>query len=79
MIDIKIDDTNYDMFNKESILLGLLLVVKKFKMMPPVQSVQILDSIQNSIIDLLKYNFNEYIIEGVRKIVDVIIEDKEEE
>jgi len=39
MIEIKIDDTNFDMFNKESILLGLLLVVKKFKMLPPIQSV----------------------------------------
>jgi hypothetical protein len=33
-IDIRVDDTNLDMFNKESVILGLLLVVKKMKKLP---------------------------------------------
>lgn len=76
IIDIKLDDTNYDMFNKESVLIGLLLVTKKLKKLPNEQAIHILESVSNSVQYLLKYNFNEYIIEGIRKVIDVIIEDE---
>jgi len=40
---------------------------------------QVLESFQISIQYLLKYNTNEYILEGVRKIIDIIIEDREDD
>ena len=49
IIEIKIDDTNFDMFNKESVMLGLLLVAKKIKKMPSEETIQILESVTNSI------------------------------
>jgi hypothetical protein len=41
IIEIKVDDTNYDMFNKESVLIGLLLATKKLKKMPAEQAIYI--------------------------------------
>lgn len=76
VIDIKVDDTNFDMFNKESVLIGLVLVAKKLKKMPNEEAIYIQESVSSSIQYLSKYNNNEYIIEGVRKVVDVIIEDE---
>jgi hypothetical protein len=40
---------------------------------------QVLESFQISMQYLLKYNTNEYILEGVRKIIDIIIEDSEDD
>lgn len=64
------------MFNKESILLGLLIITNKMKKLPNEQAIYILENVSNSVQYLLKYTVNEYIIEGVRKIVDVIIDDE---
>jgi hypothetical protein len=64
------------MFNKESVLLGLLLVARKIKKLPNEESVTLLDHFQSCVQYLLKYNLNEYILEGIRKVVDVVIEDE---
>jgi hypothetical protein len=45
VIDVKIDDTNFDMFNKETIMIGLQLVVRKMKKMAPEEAVQILEPV----------------------------------
>ena len=76
IIEIKVDDTNYDMFNKETILIGLMLVAKKLKRMPNEEAIYILDNFISSVQYLIKFNMNEYIIEGVRKVIDILIEDK---
>lgn len=49
LIDIKVDDTNYDMFNKESVILGLLLVTRKLKKMPAEQAIYIQEAVSQSI------------------------------
>ena len=79
LIDFKVDDTNYDMFNKESVLIGLLLVAKKLKKMSNEDAIYIQDNVGLSTQYLIKHNMNEYIIEGVRKVVDVIINDEEDD
>ncbi len=56
--------------------MGLQLVAKKMKKLPNEQAIYILESVSNSVQYLLKHNYNEYIIEGIRKIVDIIIEDE---
>ena len=73
IIEIKVDDTNYDMFNKETILIGLMLVAKKLKRMPNEEAIYILDNFISSVQYLIKFNMNEYIIEGVRKVIDILI------
>jgi len=79
IIEIKVDDTNYDMFNKETILIGLMLVAKKLKRMPNEEAIYILESFISSVQYLIKFNMNEYIIEGVRRVIDILIEDKPED
>ncbi len=37
------------------------------------------ENLRESIQYLIKYNLNEYIIEGIRKVVDIIINDKEDD
>jgi hypothetical protein len=49
IIDIKIDDTNYDMFNKETVLMGLVLVTKKLKKMTGDQAIYIQEPVSLSI------------------------------
>jgi hypothetical protein len=79
IIEIKVDDTNYDMFNKETILIGLMLVAKKLKRMPNEEAIYILETFISSVQYLIKFNMNEYIIEGVRRVIDILIEDKPED
>jgi hypothetical protein len=79
IIEIKVDDTNYDMFNKETILIGLMLVAKKLKRMPNEEAIYILETFISSVQYLIKFNMNEYIIEGVRRVIDILIEDRPED
>ena len=37
------------------------------------------ENLRESIQYLIKYNLNEYIIEGIRKVVDIIINDKDDD
>jgi hypothetical protein len=67
------------MFNKETILIGLMLVAKKIKRMPNEEAIYILETFISSVQYLIKYNLNEYIIEGVRKAINILIEDKPED
>ena len=57
-------------------MLGLLLVARKLKKLPNEESVTLLDHFQSCVQYLLKYNLNEYILEGIRRVVDVVIEDE---
>jgi hypothetical protein len=79
IVEIKVDDTNYDMFNKETIIMGLMIVARKLKRLPNDEAIYILDNFVSAIQYLIKFNLNEYIIEGVRQIIDIIIEDKPED
>lgn len=79
IVEIKVDDTNFDMFNKETVLIGLMLVARKLKRIPAEEAIYVLESLISCIQYITKYNLNEYIIEGVRQIIDILIEDKAEE
>jgi hypothetical protein len=41
--------------------------------------VQLFENFQNSINYLLRYNNNEYLLEGIRKVVEVIIIDEHDD
>jgi hypothetical protein len=45
IVDIRVDDTNFDMFNKETVLIGLKLVASKLKRMPNEDAIYVLDSL----------------------------------
>jgi hypothetical protein len=49
VIEIKVDDTNFDMFNKESVLLGLQILAKRMKKLPNEEAVYLLENFNNSI------------------------------
>ena len=34
LVELKVEEPNFDLFNKETIMIGLLLIVKKLKKMP---------------------------------------------
>jgi len=74
--DIKIEEQNYDLFNKESIMMGILFITKKLKKMREEDSIQILEIVQFSLQTLLKYNTNEYMLEWYRKILEVLVTDQ---
>lgn len=57
-------------------MLGLLLVARKIKKLTNEESVTMLDQFHMMIHYLLKLNYNEYVLEGIRKVVDVIINDE---
>eukprot|EP00347_Sterkiella_histriomuscorum_P010775 403374964 len=77
--ELKVEEPNYDLFNKETLMLGLLHIVKRIKKMPQEQSIQILEIVQYIIQTLIKYNTNEYIIEWLRKVVDELIDDDDQD
>lgn len=49
------------------------------KKLPNEEAVVIQDDLNNCIMFLFKHNLNEYIIEGVRKVVDIIVIDEEDD
>ncbi len=49
IVEIKVDDTNFDMFNKETVLIGLKLVAKKLKKIPVEEAIHVLDTLYSSI------------------------------
>ncbi len=60
-------------------MLGVHFIVKRIKKMEHKDSVHIIEIIQYIIQTLLKYITNEYMIEWVRKVVDVLVTDDEGE
>ncbi len=79
IVEIKVDDTNYDMFNKETILIGIMLVARKLKKMPSEEAIYVIENLISCIQYISKYNLNEYIIEGMRQVIDILIDDKPED
>lgn len=79
IVEIKVDDTNFDMFNKETILIGFMLVARKLKRMSSEEAIYVLESLISCVQYISKYNLNEYIIEGMRQVIDVLIDDKPED
>jgi hypothetical protein len=76
VIEIRVDDTNFDMFNKESILLGLQILAKRMKKLPNDEAVYLIENFNVALQSLVKFDPNEYIIEGIRKVVDIMIQDE---
>jgi hypothetical protein len=79
IVEIKVDDTNFDMFNKETILIGFMLVARKLKRMSSEDAIYVLESLISCVQYISKYNLNEYIIEGMRQVIDILIDDKPED
>lgn len=34
IVELKVEEPNFDLFNKESIMMGILIIVKKMKLFP---------------------------------------------
>ena len=43
IVELKVEEPNYDLFNKESIMMGVLVLVKKMKQFSEEESIQILE------------------------------------
>lgn len=75
IVELKVEEPNYDLLNKESIMMGVLLLVKKMKLLPQEEAMQLLEIMQYIFSGLVKLNLNEYIIEWLRRIVEVLVID----
>jgi hypothetical protein len=67
------------MFNKETILIGFMLIARKLKKMPSEEAIYVLESLISCVQYISKFNLNEYIIEGMRQVIDILIDDKPED
>ena len=47
--ELKVEEPNYDLFNKESIMMGIHFIIKKIKKMKQEESTQILEIVQYTI------------------------------
>ena len=62
ILNLKLDDPDFDLFNKESIMKGIKIVVKQVRRYESKQSYILIDYFINIMSALHKYNTNEYLI-----------------
>jgi len=70
---IKIEEPNYDHFNKETVMMGVILLSKKLKEFPSKEAFAIYDNLQLLHVALFKLNYNEYVIDKMRESISILI------